>query len=221
MDRTFISSRGVGGNRTVPEASDAGSAQSKQPVDPSRCDLCLRIAVESRTYVPGECPRLCLFAAVLIAACSQSMVSKTTVAQHDRMPGYEGAFFTSLLVIGVGENDEERRFVEDVLCRVLSGDSAYMLPSWKLLPESRLLTETELKGAIATNQFDGVLTMRLVSVDEDEEHVEGKTSTAQRAPPFEGYYQSSYGTAERANDTAGLKEQTASPGARRAYLRGS
>ncbi|MBW2375060.1 MAG: hypothetical protein JRF55_03580 [Deltaproteobacteria bacterium] len=60
------------------------------------------------------------------------------------------------------------------------------------MPESRLLTETELKGAIATNQFDGVLTMRLVSVDEDEEHVEGKTSTAQRAPPFEGYYQSSY-----------------------------
>jgi hypothetical protein len=24
--------------------------------DPNRCDLCLRIAVESRTCVPGECP---------------------------------------------------------------------------------------------------------------------------------------------------------------------
>ena len=154
--------------------------------------------MESRTCVPGECPRWALtsglFAAVLIAACSQSSVSKTTIAQYDRMPGYDGAFFTSLLVIGVGENDEERRFFEDVFCRVLSSDSAYMLPSWKLLPESRLLTETELKGAIGTNQFDGVLTIRLVSVDEDEdeEQVEGKTSRAQRARPFERYYQGSY-----------------------------
>ena len=152
--------------------------------------------MESRTCVPGECPRWALtsglFAAVLIAACSLSTASKTTIAQYDRMPGYDGAFFTSLLVIGVGENDEERRFLEDVFCRVLSSDSAYMLPSWKLLPESRLLTETELKTAIGTDDFDGVLITRLVSVDEDEEHAEGDTSGVPRARPFEGYYQASY-----------------------------
>jgi len=81
-----------------------------------------------------------------------------------------------------------------VFSRVLTDDSTYAMPSWKRLPQSRLLTETELKTAIGTNDFDGVLITRLVSVDEDgdEVHAEGDTSGVQRARPFEGYYQGSY-----------------------------
>jgi len=128
----------------------------------------------------------------LIAACSKSTVSKTTIAQYDRMPGYDRVFFERLFVIGVGENEEMRRLFEDAFSRVLSDDSTYAAPSWERLPQSRLLTQTELKTAIGTGEFDGVLITRLVSVDEDEEYVEGKTYRVQRARPFEGYYQGSY-----------------------------
>ncbi|MGB3052022.1 MAG: hypothetical protein WBB42_13550, partial [Polyangiales bacterium] len=117
-------------------------------------------------------------------------MSKTTAPQYDRMPGYDRAFFTSLFLIGVGENEEKRRLFEDVFSRVLSDDSAYVMPSWKRLPQSRLLTETELKTAIGTDEFDGVLITRLVSVDE--EYFEDKTDGVQLARPFEGYYQGSY-----------------------------
>ena len=79
---------------------------------------------------------------------------------------------------------------------MLTDDSTYAMPSWKRLPQSRLLTETELKTALSTNQFDGVLITRLVSLDEDEdgdeEHMEGDTSGVQRARPLEAYYQGSY-----------------------------
>ena len=135
-----------------------------------------------------------LFAIVSIAACSKSAVSKTTIPQYDRMPGYDGVVFKRLFVIGVGEDDGKRRLFEDVFSRVLSGDSTYAMPSWKRLPQSRLLTERELKTALSTNDFDGVLITRLVSVDEDggEEHAEGDTSGVRRALPFEEYYQGSY-----------------------------
>ena len=148
------------------------------------------------TSMPSRCQvvALSLFAAALIAACSKSTASKTTIPQYDRMPGYKRAVFQSLFVIGVGENEQKRRLFEDVFSRVISDDSTYAMPSWKRLPQSRLLTETELKTALGTNEFDGVLITRLVSVDEDgdEEHMEGDTSGVQRARPLEAYYQGSY-----------------------------
>ena len=148
------------------------------------------------TSMPSRCwvVTRALFAVALITACSKSTASKSTIPQYDRMPGYERVVFKSLFVIGVGENEEKRRLFEDVFSRVLTDDSTYAMPSWKRLPQSRLLTETELKTALGTNEFDGVLITRLVSVDEDgdEEHVEGDTSGVPRTRPLEGYYQGSY-----------------------------
>ena len=148
------------------------------------------------TSMPSRCRVVAraLLAVALIAACSKSTASKTTIPQYDRMPGYKRVVFKSLFVIGVGENEQKRRLFEDVFSRVLTDDSTYAMPSWKRLPQSRLLTETELKTALGTNEFDGVLITRLVSVDEDgdEEQVEGDTSGVQRARPLEAYYQGSY-----------------------------
>ena len=148
------------------------------------------------TSMPSRCRAVAraLLAVALIAACSKSTASKTTTPQYDRMPGYKRVVFKSLFVIGLGENEQKRRLFEDVFSRVLSDDSTYAMPSWKRLPQSRLLSETELKTALGTNEFDAVLITRLVSVDEDgdEEHVEGDTSGVQRARPLEGYYQGSY-----------------------------
>ena len=148
------------------------------------------------TSMPSRCRVVAraLLAVALIAACSKSTASKTTIPQYDRMPGYKRVVFKSLFVIGLGENEQKRRLFEDVFSRVLTDDSTYAMPSWKRLPQSRLLTETELKTALGTNEFDGVLITRLVSVDEDgdEEQVEGDTSGVQRARPLEAYYQGSY-----------------------------
>lgn len=148
------------------------------------------------TSMPSRCRMVAraLLAVALIAACSKSTASKTTIPQYDRMPGYKRVVFKSLFVIGLGENEQKRRLFEDVFSRVLTDDSTYAMPSWKRLPQSRLLTETELKTALGTNEFDGVLITRLVSVDEDgdEEQVEGDTSGVQRARPLEAYYQGSY-----------------------------
>lgn len=137
-----------------------------------------------------------LFAILLLGACSKSTGAKTTIPQYDRMSGYEGVVFESLFVIGVGENDEKRRLFEEAFAKALAGDATRAEPSYERLPQSRLLTEEELATAIGANEFDGVLITRLVSVDEEEEYVEGKTYRVQRARLMEGYYQGSYKTVQ-------------------------
>ena len=133
-----------------------------------------------------------LFAIVLMVACSKSTVSKTTIPEYDRMPGYDGVIFKSLFVIGVGEDEEMRRFFEDAFAKVLTNDDTYAQPSWERLPQSTLLTEQELETAIGTDEFDGVLITRLVSVEEEEEYVEGRTYRKQQPQLLQGWYQGSY-----------------------------
>jgi len=135
-----------------------------------------------------------LFAVLLLGACSKSTGAKTTIPQYERMSGYDGVVFKSLFVIGVGENDEKRRVFEDAFAKALATDSTHAQPSYERLPQSGLLTEQELATAIGADEFDGVLITRLVSVDEEEEYVEGKTYRVQRARLMEGYYQGSYKT---------------------------
>lgn len=135
-----------------------------------------------------------LFAVVSIAACSKSTVSKTTIPQYNRMPGYDGVVFKRLFVIGVGEDEGKRRLFEDAFVKVLASDNTSAQPSWERLPQSRLLTEQEIETAIGADEFDGVLITRLVSVEEDEEYVEGQTYRVQRPPLLQGYYQGSYKT---------------------------
>lgn len=135
-----------------------------------------------------------LLAIVLMAACAKSAGTKTTIPQYHRVTGYDGVVFQRLFVIGVGENDERRRLFEDAFAKVLGHDNTYAQASWQSLPQDRLLTEEEIRAAIGADELDGVLVTRLMSVDEEEHYVEGRTYRVQRARMFEGYYQGSYKT---------------------------
>jgi hypothetical protein len=98
--------------------------------------------------------------------------------------------FESLFVIGVGEDNEARKLFEDALADALTTSGTRAQPSWGLLPQSTLLTEQDLQATVDTDGFDGVLITRLVSVDEEQEYVEGRTY-AERHPRYR-YYKGSY-----------------------------
>jgi hypothetical protein len=135
-----------------------------------------------------------LLAAVTAAACSAATPSKTTIPRSERVAGYEGMAFESLFVIGVGEDNEARKLFEDAFSDALATSGARAQPSWGLLPQSTLLTEQELEAAVGTDDFDGVLITRLVSVDEEHEYVEGRTYSERhpRYRYYKGYYKGSY-----------------------------
>jgi hypothetical protein len=129
---------------------------------------------------------------VLVAACSSSTGATTTIPQYYRVPGHEGAIFKSLLVMGVGEDEDMRRLFESAFARALASDSTTAEASWERLPQSTLLTAQEIDTTIDAGGFDGVVVTRLVRVDDEREWVEGRTIRVQRARLFEGYYQGSY-----------------------------
>jgi len=135
-----------------------------------------------------------LLAAVTADACSAATPSQTTISRSERVAAYEGVAFESLFVIGVGEDNEARKLFEDAFADALTTSGTRAQPSWGLLPQSTLLTEQDLQAAVGTNGFDGVLITRLVSVDEEQEYVEGRTY-AERHPRYryyKGYYKGSY-----------------------------
>jgi hypothetical protein len=137
-------------------------------------------------------PKTALFAVALIAACSSSTGATTTIPQYYRLPGHDGVAFASLLVMGVGENEDKRRLFENAFAQALASGSTNAAPSWERLPQSTLLTAQEIDTAIKSGGFDGVVLTRLVRVDDEREWVEGRTVRVQRARLLEGYYQGSY-----------------------------
>lgn len=135
-----------------------------------------------------------LLAAVVAAACSVATPSKTAISRSERVAAYEGMAFQSLFVIGVGEDNEARKLFEDAFADALVAGGARAQPSWGLLPQSTLIAEQDLEAAVGTGDFDGVLITRLVSVEEEQEYVEGRTYSERhpRYRYYKGYYKGSY-----------------------------
>ena len=144
------------------------------------------------------CSRASALTAVLLTvaatACSTTAPSKTTIPRSERVAGHEGTVFHSLFVIGIGEDNRARKLFEDAFAAALTGSGTRAQPSWELLPQSTLLSEQELEAAVGTDDFDGVLITRLVSVDEEQEYVEGRTYSERhpRYRYYKGYYKGSY-----------------------------
>lgn len=133
-------------------------------------------------------------ALALTTACHKD---KTSIPLSWRNPGFENVSFHKLFVIGIGQNEGARRRFEDTFTKALQARGAEAQPSWALLPQSEQLTEAQIRGAIEGSGFDGVLITRLLSVDEDQEYVKGKSytvPTTRYGYGYYGYYGTSYAT---------------------------
>lgn len=142
-------------------------------------------------------PRLLSAVVAVFALFACDKGSKTTVPLSWRNPGYEQIVFKSLFVIGVAENDAERRLFEDTFAKALANEGATAQASWDLLPQSTQLTEEQIRGALEGGDHDGVLITRLLSVDQAEEYVPGSSYTVPTTYygyGYYGYYGASYAT---------------------------
>ncbi len=101
-----------------------------------------------------------------------------------RNPAFTDVGFENLFVIGVGDTNETRRLYEDTFARVLVSKGSQAQGSWKLLPQSSELTDAEIRGAMESGGFDGVLITTLLSVDEKQEFVPPQEQ--QPGPPAGG-----------------------------------
>ena len=76
-----------------------------------------------------------------------------------------------ILVIGIAENDTNRRIFEDSFSEALGEQGVNAAPSYRILPDSERLSKESIQQAIHGRGIQGVLVTRLVQVDEHEKYV--------------------------------------------------
>ena len=130
-----------------------------------------------------------LLAAAVVAACG----TVTKIPNAWRNPAHEGVPYQKIFVIGVGENDANRRLFEDQFAAALAEKGGVASPSYGALPHSERLTESEIRGAIQGGGYDGVVVTRLLGVEEKTEYVPPRTYTVPgHYYGYYGYYGSSW-----------------------------
>ena len=136
-----------------------------------------------------------LLSALMLTACGAT----TKIPSAWRNPAHQGAPYQKVFVIGVGENDANRRLFEDRFAAALSGEEGNALPSYGALPQSQQLSEAEIRGAIRGGGFDGVVITQLIAVDEKTEYVPPRTHTQPGyVREYHDYYGYSWEVAHRA-----------------------
>jgi hypothetical protein len=135
-----------------------------------------------------------LGAALVVSAWLAACAAKTEIPNAWRNPAHEGTPYQKVFVIGIGENDANRRLFEDHFAEVLSRKETVASPSYGALPKSERLTEAEIREAIRGGNFGAVVITRALGVEEKQEYVPPRTYTvpSHYYGGFYGYYGASW-----------------------------
>lgn len=123
---------------------------------------------------------IALCAVVFMNACAS-----TTLTSVWKDESYQGGPLRRILIIGVDQNQEMKRLLENEFSRQLKAREVDAVPSYSVLPEDTILTREMIDAKIKELRIDTVLITTLLDVKE----VEAYTSPTFFAPGgFYGYY---------------------------------
>jgi hypothetical protein len=133
---------------------------------------------------------LALFVLAVLSGCASTRV----VSQWEMSE--PGPAFRKLLVVGISDNQSVRRTFEDEFAKALQARGVAAVPSYTLIPESGPVPEERLDAAVKQAGADGVISTRVVRVNQ-------QIDVVPSAPPmywgppwgFYGWYGSAWGPA--------------------------
>jgi hypothetical protein len=108
-------------------------------------------------------------------AAGISCATKTELSSIWKSDASERLPMNQMLVIGIAENDIKRRSFEDSFGAALEKYGVDAVPSYHILPDTGRLSKDSIQQAIRGRGFQGVVTTRLVQIDEREKYVPPKT----------------------------------------------
>jgi hypothetical protein len=128
---------------------------------------------------------------VLLASCAS-----TQLVNEWQAPEYQGVGFHKILVIGISEEEGNRRTFEDVLARKLIEHGVEAMPGYRFLPKTdQAADEQTLLAAVRDSGADAVLMTRLVRVKDEIRYTPGYSSgyvDSFGRPGYYGYYRSAW-----------------------------
>jgi hypothetical protein len=133
--------------------------------------------------------KMLVILSILAASCSSTKIIQTWKAPD---ASYTPVQFQKVLIIALSKDEASRRIAED---KIASRSSAFHA-SYLLFPNKQIIGEEQrFKTVIKENGFDGVVTVRLLSKDKENEWVAGNYTDGFwkfRNDIYTTYYQPGY-----------------------------
>jgi hypothetical protein len=139
--------------------------------------------------------RTLILACLVLALVSLAGCASTRVVNQWEMSD-PGPAFRKLMVVGVSDNASVRRTFEDEFVKALSARGVAAVQSYTLIPESGQVPEERLDAAVRAAAADGVITSRVVRVNQQVDVIPS-APPAFWGPPwgFYGWYGGAWGPA--------------------------
>ena len=112
---------------------------------------------------------------ILTVLAGVACATKTTLSNVWRSDSYPSGTMQRIFVIGIAQEEANRRSFEDAFAAALAAQNANAVPSYQLLPGDERLTKASIEDAISGRGFQGVLVTRLLNVDEKTTYVPPST----------------------------------------------
>ena len=106
-------------------------------------------------------PLFIISAALLVSSCANTKISQSWVEPDNTRK------YNDLLIIGVGESQQNRRAYESHFVEELRANGTEAEASYKLIPSSEKLNRETVTRAVEGMEIDGVIVTHLVAVDEE------------------------------------------------------
>ena len=106
-------------------------------------------------------PLLAVSVALLVSSCANTKISQSWVEPDNKRS------YNDLLIIGVGESQQNRRAYESHFVEELRANGTEAEASYKLIPSSEELNRQTVDKAIKGMEIDGVIVTHLTAVDEE------------------------------------------------------
>ena len=106
-------------------------------------------------------PLFVISAALLVSSCANTKISQSWVEPDNTRT------YNDLLIIGVGESQQNRRAYESHFVEELRANGTEAEASYKLIPSSEKLNRETVTRAVEGMEIDGVIVTHLVAVDEE------------------------------------------------------
>jgi hypothetical protein len=136
----------------------------------------------------------CWTLALAVLACGTTATTVTSIPTAWKNPAYSGPGFARIFVIAVGGDDATRRLFEDHMIREFARRGVIAVPSYAHLPNADLHSREAIREAVGSGNYDAVAISRLVSKEQAETYVPGRTYETAQTPTggYYGYYRTSW-----------------------------
>lgn len=127
---------------------------------------------------------LSITALLFLTACT---TTSTTISDTWKAPNFTGNSLNTILVLGVSDNESNRKMFEDSMVKALNTAGTHAVASYTVLSTSQKLSKTAITAAVKKQGYNGIIISRFVTVKSNSHYVKGDSYVVPNGAYSMGY----------------------------------